>query len=202
MRRCFEYWDTFYRRIINICWRNSVFHFQSFDFFLITREKENARIRHGRKVVRLDLPGCLIGQANLQTSPRACELYILLRHWAHFLLSLQVSQKKHITIMDIMWQKFKIDLKWPLPLYQCYEQHSYCISTLIKGGGVFFCVFELLQHYYVHDCSNRYNLGVRTYYWWVARWLNALCFESKGPEFKDVSNYFAREGEPSLTSNH
>ena len=68
----------------------------------------------------------------------------------------------YIEIADCnhMWQKFKIDLKCTPPsLYQCcnkkmtvstWEQH-YCISTLVKGEGFFFCVFDLLPHYFVHD---------------------------------------------------
>ena len=42
-----------------------------------------------------------------------------------------------------------------------WEQY-YCISTLHinidKGGrGAFFCVFDFLPHYYVHDCSHKWQ---------------------------------------------
>ena len=64
-----------------------------------------------------------------------------------------------------MWQKFKIDLKCPPPpfisvvkikQYDCKHLRTIILHINIdKGGrGAFFCVFDFLPHYYVHDCLN------------------------------------------------
>ena len=65
-----------------------------------------------------------------------------------------------------MWQKFKMDLKYPPSPFisvvtkkndckHLLHDNVNCISKLIKGWGAF-CVFDLLLHYYVHDC----NIGI------------------------------------------
>ena len=58
-----------------------------------------------------------------------------------------------------MWQKFKTNLKCSPSPNQCCNKNNckhlrtIIVSTLIKGEGDFFCAFDLLPHYYVHDCS-------------------------------------------------